>query len=276
MSSCTVVAIVGDQHANSKMGLCPRSVKLDNGGTYKPSPSQKAILKAWMQYWEIVHRQVAEHKAKLVVVFTGDCADKNRHDGLDPICRNDANILAMLGELYGPIARAANELYIVKGTEAHTGPHAQLEDQLATALKAVPDDWEGTPAWWWLPLECGGVRFDIAHHPSTSGRKEWTKGAAPSRMSTELALQYLERGEKAPDVAVRGHIHYYADSGTARRPRVFYLDGWKVTDAFGHRLGTGGMSRAIGGMWFLCRDGQYEAHRESWQPKRRRTWQRTI
>jgi len=271
----TIVAICGDQHANSKMGLCPRSVGLDNGGTYKPSPSQKAILKAWSRYWEIVYRQVDEHKAKLVVVFTGDAGDKNKHDGLDPICRNDANILSLMTELYEPIARRADELYIVKGTEAHTGAHAELEDKLADDLDAVPDDWEGTPAWWWLPLEVEGVRFDIAHHPSTSGRKEWTKGAAPSRMSAELSLQYLERGEKVPDVAIRGHIHYYADSGTARKPRVFYLDGWKVTDAFGHRLGTGGMSREIGGMWFFCKDGKYEDHRESWQPKRRRTWQHT-
>jgi len=268
----TLLAVVSDMHANSKMGLCPRAVTLDNGGTYTPSRTQKAIFKAWTQYWEILVKQVKKHKAKLVVVFNGDAVDLNRHDGLDPICHNRTNIQDMLAELYVGIAERADELYIVKGTEAHTGAHAEMEDALARDLQAVPDDWERTFAWWWLQLEVEGVKFDITHHPSTSGRKEWTKGAAPSRTSTELALQYFERGEAVPDVAIRGHVHYFADSGTTRRPRVFYSDAWKATDAFGHRLGSGGVARPIGGLWFVCKDGQYKVHRESWQPKRRKAW----
>ena len=211
----TILVPVADGHANSQVGLCPGSVDTDNGGTYSPNKSQRALWRAWGEFWRIIDAAVAEYKAELWVVLTGDALDLNRHDGLDPVCRNRSNILEHAARIYEPVAKRAARFYVVKGTEAHVGRHCELEDLLARDLDAIPDDWDSNPAHWWLPLECEGVRFDIAHHPTTAGYKEWTKGAAPSRMSAELALQYAERGERVPDVALRGHVHYFADSGRA-------------------------------------------------------------
>ncbi|MBU2017471.1 MAG: hypothetical protein KKB67_13435 [Alphaproteobacteria bacterium] len=249
---------------------------MDRGATYNQSPSQKALYRAWLEFWEIIDRERTARNADLWVVLTGDALDLNKHDGLDPVCHKRSNIVALAADVYGPIKERASRLYVVKGTEAHVGPHCELEELLATKLGAVPDKWENCPAHWWLPLKCEGVLFDIAHHPTTVGHKEWTKGAAPSRMSAELALQYHERGERVPDVALRGHVHYFADSGEGRKPRVFYLDPWSLTTAFGHRRGAGGMTRPVGGSWYLCDGGKYEFHREWWQPQRRTVWRRTT
>lgn len=272
----TILVPVADGHVNSQVGLCPRRAKLDNGGTHETSTSQRALWRAWGEFWKIIDAAVEEYKADLWVVLTGDALDLNKHDGLDPICRNRAKILELAATVYEPVAKRAARLYVVKGTEAHVGQHCELEDLLATDLSAIPDEWDGNAAHWWLPLECEGVLFDIAHHPTTAGFKEWTKNAAPSRMSVELAMQYQDRGDKVPDVALRGHVHYFADSGIARKPRVIYLDPWSLTTAFGHRLGAGGMTRPVGGCWFLCDSGRYEMHREWWQPKRRAVWQHTT
>lgn len=269
-----LVVCVSDQHTNSRVGLCPAEVELEYDGSYTPGRVQQESLKAWLEFWNLIKRK-KKTAGTVYVVSCGDMMDRNRHDRMDPISPYAPDILRMAYQLWKPIAKLADHLFVIRGTEAHTGEHNELEELLASELKAEPDTLSNMASWYWLPLEINGVTFDIAHHPGTAGYRAHTHGTAPARESAEIALRSSEMGVKPPDIAIRGHTHNFEDSGKTRRPQVFYLPSWKIADGYEHRRGAGGTIKAIGGLWFECRDGRYQWDKELWQPKRRQAWQPT-
>jgi len=263
-------------YINSQRGLCPPTVNLDDGGQYVASRGQAETWQDWLQFWRIIWEMKQRLGVPLYTVFDGDLMDVNRHDRLDPITPNLAIVLDIGLAIVEPVAEMSDHTFIVRGTEAHTGEHCALEEALARGLVrrglAEPDEVNGTASWSWLPLEVGGVTFDVTHHPQTFARRPWTVDAAPGRQGAIIRDEYYERGERPPDVAVRAHVHKWAPGPPRLPPQVFYLPPWKLVDSYNHRLGAGGAVEPVGGLWFLCRGGRYRWDVERWRPKRRPTW----
>jgi hypothetical protein len=267
-----LLAATGDEHGNCRAGLCVAPVALDEGGTFYPSATQRAIAVAWGHFWDGVEERAEKAGATEVWwVNCGDAADLNKHDGLSPITSNRARILDQLAKLYQRPAGLSSRRFIVKGTEAHVGPHCELESMLGRMLEAEPDPDTGDYAWWALSLECEGVTFDIAHHPRGGGSLAWTRNNAAMRTALDVSIAATDRGERVPAIAIRGHVHYFADSGTAREPRCFFLDGWQGLNPYAYRRGYT-VPSPVGGMVFVCRDGHYEAERLWWKPRKAKTW----
>jgi hypothetical protein len=270
--AATLVAVVADLHTNSVRGLCPPSINLDAGGTYKASKAQRLVWQRWCDYRNIIDAKKKTLNCKLYVVVAGDVGDKNTHDGSGLISRVDSDEVKIAAKVLEGLREIADEFFVVRGTPAHEGPQACLSELIARDLDATPDEESGTHSWWWLPLEVGGVRFDIAHHPQTSGRRPWTKAAAAARNGAILRAEYLDDGERPPDVAIRGHVHYWQPGPREPKPQFFSCPPWQLTTAFGHRLGAGGHIEPVGGMWFVCRGGRYTWDVERSQIKRRKAW----
>jgi len=252
-----LLAVVADTHCNSTIGLCPRRVPLDDGGEYCASDAQRATLRAWGRFWDRAETLKAEYKTRLTVVVDGDALDHPKHATTQVASWNRADILRLTAEIYDHPRQLGGAFYVLRGTEAHTGGNGELEELLADDLDATRDEKTGLASWWWLPLEIGGVTFDIAHHPQTSSRRPWTRGSAAARQAAITWAEYCLAGKKPPDVVLRGHAHYFGDSGTTLPTRCFFLPPWQITTAFGHRLGAGGMVEPVGGMFFLCAGGEY-------------------
>lgn len=188
----------------------------------------------------------------------GEALDDLQHRTTQLITVNKADIVK-LGALVWERPRDMSDSFIVlRGTEAHSGASACYDELLAMDLEADPDEWAGTHSWWYWrgrPAPDGPL-IDAAHHPQTSGRLPHTQNAAASRQSFMIELKAGRAEQPVPDIAVRGHVHYAADSGIYTRPRTFYCRAWQLTTAYGSRLGEAGYVLPVGTLVLIIRDGK--------------------
>ena len=264
----TTVALVSDLHANSTVALCPPVVNRDDGGTYRASAAQRWIWRQWLPYWEEVAKRREKAGGPLVVILNGELADDNYHGKFQLVDVNPKTQMATAIRALEPmlaILRPEDHIYITRGTEAHSGRSAWMDDAIGADLGAVSPS-EGVHSYWHLRLNVEGVRFDVAHHPPLGpGRMPWTRQLYATRMASMAYFDALQAGEKPPDLYVRGHYHVPSDSYDSYPVRALALPSWQLTTAFGHRIG-GGRPYPIGGAIVTCDRGKYEV------VKRYATW----
>lgn len=268
----TVVAVVADTHPNSTVGLCPPEVTLDDGGMYQASKAQRWLWQNWLDFWGRVRSLKNEHRARVYAVFNGDGSDDNRHSQHQLVTVNKSVIVDIGEAVIKPAREIADRIFCIRGTEAHVGGSGELEELIAHRVGAVQDDETGHYSWWHLPLVAAGVEFDICHHPRTAAYRPWTRGAAADRQAAIIISECAEQCIIAPDVAIRSHVHYFADSGVDRRPRTFYTPPWQLTTSFFQRLGAGASVEPVGGLIFVCRDGRYTVEPVRYEAERREPW----
>jgi hypothetical protein len=212
----------------------------------------------WKRTWEYIDKRKKKLKAKLYTILLGDLVDKNKHDQLDPISLNRAEILKMGRAVLEPVFARADKTYVLRGTEAHTGEHCELEEELAADLGAEPSGEAGDKASWGsLWAEFGGVTFYARHHPRTGSFRPWTMGPSTSREQEILNIEFLRKGLPLPDVALVAHYHWYDVSGNRLKPRVYRCPAWKLLDGLGHRKGRVNIVEEYGTLLFECREGEY-------------------
>lgn len=271
-----IIAAYSDTHPNSRVGLMPPMVELD-GGEYgmirvTANDTQMEQWRLWRVFWNDMRKLRDELNAPLYAVQVGDGSDDNTHAKAGLISTNPADQLGIAAAVLEPVRLVADKLFIVRGTEAHVGPACWMEETLAQRVKAEKDKDAGTWSWWWLPMVVEGVRFHFAHHPPNRGWLPWTRQSAADRCAYHVRGDYTDSGDPVPDVAIFGHVHFYADSGTAVKPRTFFLPSWQLATAFMHRLGKSSTIPEIGAMWFVCDDGEYTMDYVRHRPQRKRAW----
>jgi len=250
-----VVAVVGDLHIGSTVGLCPRRVALDDGGAYEASKSQRWLWRCWEDYW----RQVAERKAdgaQVVVVLNGDLCDRNVHSHYQLWTINRATLQAAVLAALAPVLPIADYVVVVRGTEAHTGQSAEMEEWLARDIDAVPDEQAGSASWWYWEATIAGHNLALAHHPGTNSTRPWTQGGGGP--VTRGVIQTNRQAVYLPDadIVVNGHTH----------------DGWYVPIARERLTNMGRITRDIvhfvrtPGYKDEYNDGSSGYHIEKWGP----------
>ena len=82
--------------------------------------------------------------------------------------------------------------------------------------------------------------------------------------------EYVERGERVPQVALRGHVHLSRDTYDNHTIRAL------TTPCF---MGSGEYGKVvsdalpdIGGFIFICEGGRYQLKKVPFKPKARRVW----
>ena len=261
MTKC-VVALVGDLHVNSTVALCPPSVVLDDGGMYRASKAQRYIWRHWIKYWAEVGqaREEAGAGAPLFVVINGEAADDNHHATTQLVTRNPADQLKFALLALEPVCRLlrpGDKVFVTRGTEAHSGANAALDETIARELGAEPADREmEIVSHWRLLAEFGKVRFDISHHPPGGGsRLPWARGTFANRLAAMTMWEYMEKGTKPPHLRVYGHVHNPADSYDQFPTRALVNPSWQLCTAYGHRIGGGVLP--VGGSYAVCENGEY-------------------
>jgi hypothetical protein len=268
-AQAALVVAVGDLHINSTVGLSPPRVQLDDGGTFTHSKEQAWIWDCWQRFWEQVNKQ--RESREIVAVLNGDLVEGNHHHVTALISHNETTQALMALEILEPVAAMADRLYVIRGTEAHTGQAAYWEELIASDLGAQREKGGGA-SYWQLCLVAGGVKFDAQHHPSTAGYTYHTRVSAPGREARSVRTGYQEDGLQPPDVVLRSHTHHF-DRGWAEGTECLYLPGWQLTTAFAHRRGAGRRIEPVGGVLFDCADGAYTVTPIRYRPERRDPWQ---
>ena len=268
---------VADLHINSKRGLCPPVLTLNDGGGHLATKVQTYIYNlCWKSLFLEAWQLKTELNALLYVVIAGDAGDLNTHDGADLISKNPADEVDTIYAVLSKPREMADEFFMVRGTEAHGGPQNSLEEVAAQMLHATPDDEAGTASWWILKQDVCGIKSHIAHHTKTYGFLPWTRQSAAMRLAMITRNNYFDMGDPPPDRAVFAHGHYFADSGTSTVPRVYYLPSWQLTTAYGYRRGAGERIEPVGGLITIFKDGKWKTLIRRWEQRPKRWWTRST
>lgn len=265
------IIVTGDWHVGSTVGLCPLAINLDDGGTYHASPGQRWLWRNWLDTWDWFTELSKGYER--IAVLNGDLgeADAKRRSN-QVITRNKATVLKMMIEVAAPLQLICDRIYINRGTEAHAGKSAELEEEFASdCLNAVQSP-DGLYSWWHLRLNACGVRLDIAHH-ANMGSKPWTEANAANSLAVETLNWYARMDQKPPHVVLRSHVHRTADSFDNYATRAVFVPSWQLATAYIHRIGHGNRLADIGAVAILCDGGHYEIHKRFYKPdKGKNVW----
>lgn len=245
-----ILAVVGDLHVNSTVGLIPWSIDLDDGGTFRSSKGQRFLWRKWLSFWKEVKE--AANGSMVWTVFNGDMVDVFvKYQTVQLISHNDADVMDMVIDTIRPALDVSDKVFVVRGTAAHGRQGAPIEEKIAEDIGAEMDG--DKHSWWHLDLSCENVLYDIEHHGKLGGM-QWTKGNALNKLVGQLVIKY--RNRRIPDVALRSHMHQYGRSDDSLDMVAFALPAWQLFTEFAHRIGA--IEPAdIGGMYFINDKGRY-------------------
>jgi len=260
------VIVVSDLHCGCKMGLCsPGKHHLDEGGTYEPSVLQLRVWAWWREFWDEWVPQVTRGEA-YAIVLNGDMLDGEHHGAKTPISTNINDQRHIAQEILQPEVEKCENLYIIRGTEAHVGKSAELEENFAESLGAIQNQ-NGEYSSWGLWLRIGGKKGCLAHfmhHIGTTGRTHYESSAPMA----ELGESFAEAGRwnnQAPDIIARAHRHRFVEIRipTDRGYGIAVVTpGWQLKTPFTQRIaGARNSLPQFGGV--LIRQGNEEHYTRS-------------
>ena len=266
----TTVAIFSDTHINSTVGLCPPVVNLDDGGTFRSSPLQRDLWRFWLDYWE----QIGKLPGKKVCIINGDLGEldtKRRTNQI--ITPNKATIQRIVLDTLAPAFDTCGAFVFIRGTQAHIGKSAWLEEAIAQDVDATVRCHKDAPASWyhWRGV-VDGVRFDVAHH-AAMGRLPHTEKNAGNKIASTILYRYcVDMKEKPPHVAVRSHNHRYADSGGNYETFAVCTPAFTAATEYVYRIGQENSVADIGGLAFVCDKGKYDLKDYRYKPRKGKLW----
>lgn len=250
------IIVISDLHCGCKLGLCGHKVKLDEGGSYTPSPLQRKVYRMWKIFWDEWVPHVTKNEP-FALVINGDVLDGNHHQATTQISHNLTDQAKIAEDLLVPVINRKECLryYHVRGTEAHVGRSGQEEERLAKELGAIPDE-IGNHARWemWYRMEDALIHF--SHHIGTTSSSSYESTAVYKEM-VEAFNEAGRWGEDPPDCIVRSHRHRQFETRVATKTGYgisLVTPGWQLKTPFVFRMASGRSSTPqIGG--YLIRHG---------------------
>lgn len=266
------VVQVADLHINSTLALAKPGILRDDGDVYLPNLTQKWLWTQWEMCLTDIENLTKGYHVNLVLV--GDIIELDaKTRSWQIISRNPATALSHTIDVLEPLVKMADTTFVLRGTEAHTGQSAWAEEEIARDIDAEAEPNSRTKSWWHLRADFSKVTFDIAHHHSM-GNLPWTYANAANKLAFTVMQDYIDWGEKPPDVATRAHNHRFADSGRTYPTRGIFLPAWQFHTAYLHRVGKANARPHVGACVFLCDNGEYKFHDLIYTPRRSKPWTR--
>jgi hypothetical protein len=258
----TLLVLTADTHINSTVSLGPLSVEIDDGGTYFANQSQKFLMRSWNNAWEGVAKLKEEEKvSETILVMNGDAVEldtKRRSNQI--ITPNKATVLKMVNDVYkAPIDMMVNKLYVVRGTQAHTGKSSWSEEAIAQDYEGltVRPGKTGPYSWWHIRATIEKMRIDISHHASMS-TIPWNSQNAAALLSKKIQWWYqIEMGVKPPDIVIRSHNHKFVKETPHKAPHVYFTPCWSMITEYGYRAGLENSTPHIGLLAFVVKGDTY-------------------
>lgn len=196
-----VLVVISDLHVGSKVAIMPRGFVDDSQTPVGLNPLQE-----WFhQCWDDASTWLSDtlNGDEFGLVINGDVIEGNHHRTLEIWSPDAANHAAAAIQLLRPLARKAQKVWMVRGTECHVG---NLEEYVAKEIGAVKNDAAKTFYWDRLALDCCGVRVAAKHHfPCTS--RAYLEAGAHSIMMANAQIEAMRAGDTPPRIALSAHRH---------------------------------------------------------------------
>lgn len=198
------VVVVNDTHSGSTFGLCPPDFELIDGNRVRLNAAQKFLHNAWVDVCDELTAYLRE--TRFVVVFNGDLIEGVHHGTKEVISSDIGDHINAAVELLQPLASKAAQVFVVEGTECHTG---NTESGIGKALGAVPvDGHKNRYAWHRLDLEVHGCRVVFHHHIGVTSRQYLEASALSIYLGNER-LEAIRNNEPPPQVLCCAHRHRF-------------------------------------------------------------------
>lgn len=249
----TLLVVVGDLHINGTVALSPDEFTLDDGQMFLPSKAQRWINGHWKAFWSQAGQRKQENRAEVVTILNGELADVNKHPSTQYVTNHSGDAAGMAIKALEACRTISDRIYVTRGSEAHVGLSGGLDESIARAIGATPDENHRYSRFHFRGV-IGGLKVDVAHHTPSSFGRPWTRGADSNRVAQIVIDEYLRGGQAPPDLVIRGHAHRPSDSFDNHLTRVIAMPSWKLKDSFAHRIGAS--PQPIGGIQILIQDGQ--------------------
>jgi hypothetical protein len=265
MAKTAIVVSVSDTHTNSTVGLIPPVVVRDDGAERKAGPEQVWLWKQWLALVKRVRKLKKKHDARVIVVFSGDGPDRNKHSGgYDLITMSRAEIVRFTVQALRPLRNVADVWIQNRGTPAHEGGTGELAELVGKELDAHRHE-RGTWSWWNVEMMVEGVRFFFGHRPISNSTREHTRGNGAKRTAHDLWEAFHRMDDPCPDVFGFGHVHHWA-KGQHLDTLCVYNPPWKLCDSFGHSIGYTAKTEPVGAWIFIVKGGRYELSEPNGMP----------
>lgn len=267
---------LSDIHAGGSTALCPPKVLLDDGGSYTASKGQSWLWEQFGDMCERTRQKVAELHADLFLILNGDLVDGYHHGTTELLSANpNAQAAVVNACMQKLLALNPKHILVARGTEAHVGKSASAEERIADGLRrdgwpVIVDPDTGTSSWWHFRGDIQGVYVDVTHHGRT-GQREHTRGSAAVLHAHDIFLSHAKRGDRHPDLCLRGHHHKFNDSYDSCPTRVITSGAWQFATSYVHKVAADSVAD-IGGYHITIEAGEYEVERIEYRPSRGTIW----
>ena len=267
-----ILVCVGDLHLNDTTGLCPPEFKRANRDVHLPGVGQRFLWKAWTDIWATVAERKCKTGATVYLSWGGDLMDQNKYSHAELITTVKANIQTAMHQAAEPALAVADYNFLVRGTTAHVGELAELEEEFAKDIKAEACPSTGSYTWPVLPLEIANVTFEIAHRPPCSTQRVDGRNQAVSRSVVRMVTRCLNQRASPAMVYVWHHAHYSA-VGSEMGSHGFQVPCLKLVGAFGYeKCGVGTIVEPVGVLMFEIAGGDWRHEFLRYSPRRIKPW----
>lgn len=245
-----VLVAVADKHTGSSTGLWLPGQTDDDGTELKLNTARQWIYDSWCQFLEYARGFEPSGGGKRYFIDDADAMDvPGHHDSIDFVTFNPAVIRKCTIDILKPIRQEYDYCFLTRGTRAHSGPDSSNEEELARELGFERNSETDTFTWWMLNLKVQERIFQAMHF-TTMGQREWTRANAANMLAAEIVAECARYGGRPPDIALRAHVHRFADSGSNYPTRVVILPAWQLKTP--HVARFAGWKRSdIGGVIFV-------------------------
>jgi len=255
----TAVIVIADMHINSAVGLCPPIINLDDGGTYHASRTQRWLYSCYTDFWARVSREATGYRK--ILILDGDLGELDtKRRSVQLITANKSTILSTVRNVLEVASWDA--LYVVRGTPAHVGKSAWLEEEIGKDYDATQSQ-KNVHSFYQVRRTVNGKHLDIAHHAGMSGLG-WGRSNSANKLISKALWDYkVDRSQPPPDIIDRAHNHIYVpaigrDNALRCTIEAHFLPCWCGMTEYSYRAGYENVLPSIGGIvHYIEEDGGF-------------------
>jgi hypothetical protein len=250
MSKPSAVAVVGDLHAGSTVGLMPPSFRLDAGQTITPSKQQAWLWKCWLEYCDWLDNFSLD-----AIVINGDLPNGLNARDAQNLTGNESDQINFVVDCLQPLLykgnkRRAGSVYITRGTGYHSGGAGSREETIAREIGAVQDD-TGAYSRYVNRLTWRDQSLFFTHHIQIAAVYPLTP---LQRAQREWRVRCQKRGTRMPDVDIRSHVHTCHFIQSTDNKWMHTAPAWQLMTDFSHKVAPAGEEDFVTGGLLICLD----------------------
>lgn len=239
---------ISDLHVGSTRAIVPPGFVTLEGQTIQHNAAQEWLWAGWQRMLDWARDLIGDHPFGLTI--NGDCVEGVHHGTKQVWSPDTSDHVSAAIQLLRPIAEDADAVFMVRGTECHTGSSAEVVIGAALGAREVGGQFAVDV----LNLSIHGVPCRWVHHIGTSTRLG-LYATQLSMMLAEAQAQAVRFGQTVPRVYCAGHRHtfgVYQDDKAA----CVTLPPWQLLTRFGYKVAPA----AVVGVGAVIYDWEHSEH----------------